>query len=65
MQAKLDFSYSLPFLSQSDVIKCSGHEMLKTVCFHCATGHAELPEKYTPECCKALKSYNKIYVEAK
>lgn len=33
--------------------------MLRIACFHCTVGHAGMPEKYTPECHKALKSYNK------
>ena len=39
--------------------------MLSTACFHCAVDHAGMPGKYTLECHKALKSYNKTYIEAK
>lgn len=39
--------------------------MLRAACFQCTMDHIGMPGKYAPECHKALKSYNKTYVEAK
>lgn len=39
--------------------------MLNTACFPCTVDHAGMPGEYTLECRKALKGYNKTYMEAR